>query len=142
MENLEKLVGKKIKKIFFNENYLKFETDDGNFCFTVEGDCCSHSVFYDFYGVKKLLENSKVLSVKEIQLTDDDKKDNKMYQEEVSKYGYEIVTENKEFGEQTSVFSFRNYSNGYYGGWMEDCADQEVLPEINDDVIETRTIDD
>jgi len=141
MENLEKLVGKKIKHIYFNENFLKFETDDGNFCFTVEGDCCSQSVFYDFYGVKKLLENGKVLSVGEVELTEDDKKDNKMYQKEVSKYGHKIVTEDKEFGEQTSVFSFRNYSNGYYGGRMEVCDDKEVLPEITDDVVETKSSD-
>lgn len=135
MDILEVLVGKTIKKIFFNERNLKFETDDGNFCYGVDGDCCSDSVFYDFYGVKNLLNNGKVLSVKEVALTADDKEDKKMYQESMQAYGYQLTTESKEFGEVTSVFSFRNYSNGYYGGSLVVDTDKEVAPEITDDVI-------
>lgn len=132
---LQDLVGKKIQKVFINEDYLKFETDDGNFVFTTDADCCSQSVFYDFIGVKKLLENGKVVSVREIDLIPVE--DKKNYQESIQAYGFEIVTENEKFGEQTSVFSFRNYSNGYYGGNLADAQDQEVLPEITDDVLET-----
>lgn len=141
-KGLKMLVGKKIKRIFFNEDYLKFETDDGNIVFTVSGDCCSDSVFYDFYGVKELLKNGKVKEVKQVELTIDDKLDKKQYQESIEVYGYQITTEDEEFGDRTSVFSFRNYSNGYYGGTLEDSNDREVLPEIFDDVVETKSLRD
>ena len=136
MENLQKLVGKTIKKIYFNEKYLKFETDNGNFCFTTEGDCCSESVFYDFYGVKDIL-GKKIKEIKEVELTTDDRMDGKKYQESIAVYGYQIFWEDEGWGDRTAVFSFRNYSNGYYGGSLEDCKDTEVLPEIKDDVIKT-----
>jgi len=146
MENiLQDLVGKKINKIYLNEDYLKFETDEGNFVYTVLGDCCSSSLFYDFYGVKELL-GKKVISVAEKELTADDIKqieysssDKKGEHEDISVYGYQIFTEDKDLGERTSVFSFRNYSNGYYGGWMEKITDFPVFPEIIDDVIETQS---
>lgn len=142
---VENLVGKKVKRIFMNEDYLKFETDQGNVVFEVEGDCCSQSVFYDFYGVKKLLNNGKIISAKEIELVSSDIKtvnaeeqDKKSYQESISVYGYELVTLDEKLGlEVTSVFSFRNYSNGCYGGTMSIADDGEVMPEIFDDVIET-----
>lgn len=138
---LKDLVGKKVNKIFLNQSYLKFETNEGNFVYTVEGDCCSYSFFYDFYGVKNIL-GGKIKEIKTIELhpTDlfviPDKGDC------TSVYGYSITLESKEgdyYGESTAVFSFRNESNGYYGGWIEKCEDREVLPEINEDVIEVKT---
>ena len=144
---LEKLVGKKVKRVFFNEDNLKFETEDGNFTYGVEGDCCSSSYFYDFYGVKNLLNNGAITEVKEVDLHPDDiaktkgdwstEKDRKYEDDSIQVYGYQLTTISPEFGEVTSVVSFRNYSNGYYGGWMEEVSDREVLPEIFDDVIET-----
>lgn len=140
------LVGKKIQHIYFNEDFLRLVTDDGTFTYGVDADCCSTSLFYDFFGVKKLLENGPVVSVSTVDLhpTDiekDDKeygymKDKKGEDLDIEVYGYSIVTEHPEFGEQTSVFSFRNYSNGYYGGSLAPCADREVQPEIFDDVME------
>lgn len=142
---LEKLVGSIVQKIYFNEEYLKFETDKGTFIFTVEGDCCSSSMFYDFYGVKKLLKGNPVISTKAIDLDASDVKvdgeystDKKSSDESIQVYGYELVTKDSILGEVTSVLSFRNYSNGYYGGWMqEESGDTKVLPEITDDVVET-----
>lgn len=138
---LNDLVGRKITKIFLNEDYLKFETDKGPLVYKVDGDCCSHSYFFDFYGVKKLLENGPVTSVKTIELkegdvswTPEEDKDHECLQ----CYGYQIFTESKEFGEQTAAFSFRNSSNGYYGGSLEITSDMEVAPEITDDVIEVK----
>jgi len=134
---IERLIGKKITRVFMNEDHLKFETDDGAVVFQVEGDCCSHSYFHDFIGVRKLLENGKVISAKEIFLDDFSEGDD----ERVQAYGFEIVTEHPTFGEQTSVFSFRNRSNGYYGGSLENGAsEREVLPEIFDDVIEAVSV--
>lgn len=136
---LEQLVGRIIEKIFMNEDNLKFETDLGTFVFGVEGDCCSSSYFHDFIGVKKLLAGNPVVSVKEIELDQDDSKVkvNRNDSEEIAYYGYEIVTEDPQFGEVTSVFSFRNSSNGYYGGWMNIVSEDTVVkPQIKDDVLE------
>ena len=58
----------------------------------------------------------------------------------IQKYGYAITTESEQFGEMTSVFSFRNSSNGYYGGWMYSTEDREVSPEITDDIIEAVSV--
>ena len=136
----QKLVGKKVLRIYMNEDFLKFETDKGNVVFGVDGDCCSASVFYDFFGVKKLLNNGAITEVKEVELTKDDKADKNLerFEDSVECYGYQITTEDKELGLVTSVFSFRNYSNGYYGGSLEEAPDDKiVLPEITDDVYET-----
>lgn len=139
---LDILVGKKINAVYINDRFLRFDFDGVNFIvFTVEGDCCSHSYFYDFYGVKKLLDNGPVISVREIALEDPEiKKDEDGYCAECTRaYGFELVTESREFGEQTSVVSFRNDSNGYYGGWMEACKggfDPKVEPQVFDDVVE------
>lgn len=132
------LIGSKVEKIFMNEKYLKFETNNGNEVFEVEGDCCSWSVFYDFIGVKKLLNNKLVKFVEEIDLKVDVSEDTKKYNECIEVYGYRIITEDPEFGEVSSVFSFRNYSNGYYGGWMEQAdSNIKVLPEVTGDVLST-----
>jgi hypothetical protein len=90
----------------------------------MEGDCCSQSVFYDFCGVKKLLAGNPVVKVEDIALTDEElavckARDNKNYQEEIDVYGYRIITKDPILGEVSSVFSFRNYSNGYYGHGFE-----------------------
>jgi len=92
-------------------------------------------------GVKKLLKGNVVVSAKSIDLEGKDivgDKDKKSYQESISVYGYEIVTKDPVLGEVTSVFSFRNYSNGYYGGSLENAPDVvKIEPEIFDDVDET-----
>jgi hypothetical protein len=144
---LKRLVGSKILKIYMNEDYLKFETDKGNFVFSVSGDCCSSSVFYDFFGVKKLF-GKVVKAIEDVELKAEDIGPSKKYDgcqadkkddciDSVEVYGYRIVTEDENLGDVSSVFSFRNYSNGYYGGSLDDCNDREVKPEIFDDVIET-----
>lgn len=141
----EKLLGKKIQKIFLSQSYLKFETDQGNVLFQVEGDCCSHSYFFDFYGVKKLLENGPVTDFKSVPIKEGDfnavTKTDEDYGDVIQCYGYAITTESPEFGEQTSVFSFRNKSNGYYGGsleWRDGGPDLDVQPEITDDVVQVK----
>lgn len=141
------LVGATIKRIFMNEDFLKFETDKGNIVFGVYGDCCSTSIFYDFLGVKKLF-GKVVTAVDGVDLLPSDiitkegsygdsMTDKKKSDESIQVYGVRLTTEDAEFGPVSSVFSFRNYSNGYYGGSLEDAADQEVSPEIFDDVLET-----
>lgn len=133
-DSLEDLVGKKIEKIFINSECLRFQTDQGDFHYTVYGDCCSSSYFHDFIGVEKLLKNGKVISTKKISLElpkDEETEDDWEY---IQCYGFEIVTEDPEFGEVTSVMSFRNSSNGYYGGSLETTASTPSgLPEIIND---------
>jgi hypothetical protein len=121
-EYLKQMIGKKVEKIFASQDKLTFQTDGGVFRFEVYGDCCSTSVFYDFYGVENLLNNGAILDIKEVDLLKSDLEDmNKIIHgsrldDYIQKYGYQFTTESPEFGEMTSVFSFRNYSNGYYGG--------------------------
>ena len=129
---IQGLVGHVIKHIYMNENNLKFETDKGNFVFTVNGDCCSSSYFYDFTGVEKLL-NKEVKKVEEIEL--DTKGKHEVNHDQLSCYGFRFITEHPEFGELSSVMSFRNDSNGYYGGSLSSAkeSNEEVLPEIVSD---------
>jgi hypothetical protein len=54
--------------------------------------------------------------------------------------GLEIVTDDPKFGEVTSVFSFRNDSNGYYGGWIFKSEPDKSAPEITDDVLEAKDV--
>lgn len=126
---LDALVGRSIRRVFMNEEFLLFDTDAGPLAFTVEGDCCSSSYFYDFVGVGKLLANGRVVSVASIDMADPDDEDSRRGYVVVA-YGFEVVTEHPMWGEQTSVLSFRNDSNGYYGGWMLGCSPDSIRDEL------------
>lgn len=134
---LKDLIGKKITKIYINEEYLRFDTDNGNYTYVVSGDCCSHSYFYDFYGVKNLLENGAIKEIKNVQLDPTDLKVRDPHGDDIKVYGYQFTTEGK-YGDVTAVFSFRNSSNGYYGGDIQLCENKDGLPEITDDVVEVK----
>lgn len=126
----EKLIGKKIAKIFIDEEDLVFiDSDDAVYGYTVYGDCCSHSYFHDFIGVEKLLQNGPILEVHSIDLVPSDEEASG--HECLQAYGFSFVTENPKFGEQTSVLSFRNSSNGYYGGWVEELGDDTAASRID-----------
>lgn len=138
-DNADRLIGRTIKRIFMNEDNLKFETDLGPIVFAVSGDCCSYSYFHDFIGVKKLLQGNPVTAVKEVDLEPTDSKVpvDRHGDDVIQCYGYQIFTEDPQLGEVTAVFSFRNSSNGYYGGSLESAPDDtEVSPEVIDDVLE------
>jgi len=121
---LKVLIGQYIVAIYMNEDYLSFETERGDFfTFGVDADCCSTSVFYDFIGADKILKNKRIMAVNELDLRAA-ATDKKEYQEYIQVYGYEIVTNDDKFGLQTSVVSFRNYSNGYYGGNLVYCGEE------------------
>ncbi len=136
-------IGSTVQKIFMDEDTLIFETDKGTFGWTVEGDCCSHSYFHDFIGVKKLLAGNPIVKAGEVselpdKLEYDDSKDDKGWDDCIQVYGYEFVTLDPKFGEVTSVMAFRNSSNGYYGGWMNSMGDNPStagVPEIKKDVL-------
>lgn len=111
------LIGKTIVAVEISGDELRLTTSDGTVRYGVEGDCCSSSYFYDIHGVEKLLNGGPVLEMNSIPLDEPDDEDARRG-EVVRAYGYEIVSDHPEFGEVTTAFSFRNDSNGYYGGWM------------------------
>ena len=136
------LIGATVTGICMSEDELIFQTDRGLIGYQVQGDCCSHSYFFDFYGVENLLKNGPVTAFEEVELGpgdpgfhDCDKHDRMEWSEDNDwhesrqVYGYRITTEHPTFGPVTSVFSFRNDSNGYYGGWMEPFEATKIGPE-------------
>ena len=135
-ENPEQaLVGKNVTRIRMSTDYLVFDTDQGYVGYTVEGDCCSRSYFYDMHGADKLLANGPVVSAKAVDVALYDNADGPN-DDFVQAYGFEFVTEHPDFGEMTTVLSFRNASNGYYGGWMEKVdalteSDVAALVDVN-----------
>jgi hypothetical protein len=145
MSVLDDLVGKKITKIRMGEYDLIFETEDGEVqAFEVEGDCCSHSYFFDFYGVRQLLDGGKVTSTEAVDLSPGDPgyrsetfETNGNEYDCIQVYGYRVSVEHPLFGEVSGIVSFRNSSNGYYGGWMfkSSSPGYESVPEITEDVI-------
>lgn len=123
------LVGASINEILMSDEFLTFQTDKGSISCQAVGECCSVSYFYDFYGVKNLLENGPVVSFEEIDLSPGDPGylpggyDSTVGYDSTGfgyfqVYGYRLTTVHPKFGEVSSVFSFRNVSNGYYGGWI------------------------
>jgi len=127
-ERLDSLVGRSVNAIRMGDQDLGFITDQGPVGFGVEGDCCSHSYFYDFYGVRNLLDNGPITSWECVALEPGDagyvtdaNRDNKAGEwgaDQVQSYGYRLFTVHPQWGEVSSVFSFRNDSNGYYGGYL------------------------
>src|SRR5690242_380172 len=118
------LIGATVVGIYVSEEYLTFETNRGLVTYTVDGDCCSHSYFFDFHGVENLLSNGPVIAFESVDLSpgdvgyQDPAATRREYDEEVVVYGFRLTTEHPQFGSVSSVFSFRNSSNGYYGGSM------------------------
>ena len=137
-ENIKKaIVGKRLTSIRFNTDNLILVFGDEYLSLTVYGDCCSTSYFYDFYGVEKVL-NREVEDFKEVSLDPTDLKATHNG-ECIQVYGYKIVCKGNPddyFARTpTAVFSFRNDSNGYYGGSLERGGKfDKRVPEITKDV--------
>lgn len=143
-DDFSALAGKNIDKVYMNEDYLIFVSGKEVFAYTVEGDCCSSSYFHDFVGVQKVLENGEVISTRALELDEfTGTTEQGDYDDCIKVYGYEIVTEHWWWGPQTSVVTFRNASNGYYGGWMntfvienlEEFLAKIPVKELTDDVL-------
>lgn len=130
------LHGKTVEAIYMSRKDLTFITDKGPVSFAVTAECCSTSYFFDFYGVENLL-GSVVTGFERVYLSPGDpgynskthqtkpkgnpkSKTSKKVAEKVftKVYGYRLTTEHPVFGDVSSVISFRNDSNGYYGGSM------------------------
>jgi hypothetical protein len=114
------LVGKTIvaMKIADDRQALLFVTTDGDVVCKVDGDCCSHTWIEDVE-MPALGFPAKVVSMDDLEMpqkAEPTKTEN--YEEEMSYYGYKIVTDRGEI-----VIAYRNSSNGYYGGsihWPDD----------------------
>ncbi len=146
------LIGASVSAVLISEDRLIFQTDRGLVGYRVEGDCCSTSYFYDFYGVRHLLSNGPVTRFERVDLGPGDPGwhdcathgdirwgEGNDWHESRQVYGYRITTEHPRFGPVTSAFSFRNDSNGYYGGWM-DLFEVDTIPagmlSLTDDIAE------
>jgi hypothetical protein len=132
--------GRTVSEVWASYEYVTFVTDQGPVTFTVYGDCCSHSYFHDVIGADNLLAGGVVTELSEVELSPGDPGyhpddcPGRRYDYETGEYtdspcgvdhdslvvyGYRIVSDHPEWGEVTTVLSFRNDSNGYYGGWMQ-----------------------
>jgi len=120
---MKKLIGKKINGISINDDQsiLSFDTDHGQVNYLAYGDCCSESWFADITGVSAMLGGS-VQTAEEIGMEGYDVKDGRTRQEYDEAYGYKLTTD-KGYAD----IVFRNSSNGYYGGNLEDY--KKALPD-------------
>lgn len=117
---MEELIGKTILAIYGNQQFIRFTTDQGDFIWETIGDCCSHTYIHDFIGVQGLI-GSKVTEVTNIDLEDSwalsaENDRNKSYGIRIRA---ELVNKNVWDDTAVAVLSFRNESNGYYGGSLE-----------------------
>jgi hypothetical protein len=154
------LIGSTVTDIWWSENRLTFTTDRGPITFEVEGDCCSHSYFHDFFGVSHILNNGPITEFTPVDLQPGDPGHPKPalypgdqdasnvfealnepeddYADHIQVYGYRITTEHPQFGPVSSAFAFRNASNGYYGGYMllaDDPSIHEDQKQITNDIV-------
>ena len=129
--DLAAVVGAKVLGVYMTLDSLIFKTDQGFFAYKVYGDCCSVSEFHDFLGVEKLIVGGPIISVAECAASAECEGFTREYDDEsITNYGYEFVVESPEFGEVTAVVSFRNSSNGYYGGWMAFAGRSDDAPDV------------
>lgn len=134
------IVGKKITRIRMSDDYLILDTDQGRVSYYVEGDCCSRSRFFDFYGVRNLLDLGPVKDFEEVDLSPGDpgyRSETWADAEadeygELRVYGYRFTVEHPVLGDMSAIVSFRNLSNGYYGGWMEVVGQDYLDPDLED----------
>lgn len=127
------LEGKIVAKVFVsaNQDTLYAETDSGTYAFETYGDCCSETWFADITGLHNLLGN-RITATREIEMPNDgDIDDGRSRQEYDRIYGFRVETK-----EGYTDIIFRNSSNGYYGGWIEEAKSvnvKENLREITED---------
>lgn len=130
---MKKLIGKKITGISISECHeiLAFETDKGAIVYKVEGECCSESWFADITGVCELLRGGTVKTVETIDMDGCDIDDGRGRQVCDEAYGIKLTTDRG----YTDIV-FRNSSNGWYGGFIDDgtwCEPPDGMTAIVDD---------
>lgn len=120
MATMDKLIGRRIEglQVSEGEENLIFLTDQGGVAYTTYGDCCSETWFADIVGVSGLL-GEIVAKVEDIDMPAVE--DGRTRQESDQFYGVRLTT-----AKGTADIVYRNSSNGYYGGSIEERA---ALPE-------------
>ena len=133
-----KIIGAKLHGVFRTSTAsLRIETDRGNIFVSVEGDCCSHSIFYDFI-VPEECYGAEIIDI------DDWDRESKVLDEAfVAKKAEEVCGENNWYSECLSIWDvvFKtkngdvllrhvNSSNGYYDGMVSiSCDFKEPVEE-------------
>jgi len=146
---MEKLIGNKIIdiQIAAEEHYLKFVTEQGEFIYGTEGDCCSETWFSEILNVDFLI-NHTVSEIENLYLPEPAVPDPHGRQESDCFYGIKINTD-----AGTATIVFRNSSNGYYGGSydlmkvpvpqeypfrsIKECSDWTAYEKVNNSYIHT-----
>lgn len=122
-EVMSELVGQTIKEVYAQlpqGHFLKLVTSGGDtHYYSLEGDCCSESWLYAINGVEGLLD-SQIQAVQPIEMPEPT--DDRSRQEYDQLWCIRLVT-NKGFCD----IEFRNSSNGYYGGWLEEVPEDRVV---------------
>lgn len=130
--NMDSLVGRTIQSLEIDGNeqhYLRFKTNQGDVIYEAVGDCCSESWFYHVLGVDGLL-NQRVVEIVNVEMGD--APDDGLGRQDVdSLYGIRLVTTRGYVD-----IEFRNSSNGYYGGWLEEVSgipDDVKMVQVTED---------
>ncbi len=123
-EMLDLLRGRTISEVYVDPEYelMFLVANEGTLRMSLSGDCCSNSWFSDIYNFDALI--GVVSDAREIELPDYDVDDGRTRQESDSAYGVEVST-----NKGTAKIVFRNSSNGYYGGWLQDVEQVDSLPD-------------
>jgi len=129
----KKIVGAKLRGVFRTDtDALRIETDRGNIFVSVSGDCCSHSIFYDFI-VPEECYGAEIIDF------DDWDRESKVPDEAyVTKKAEEVCGEDNWYSDYLSIWDviFKtkngdvllrhvNSSNGYYDGCVSISCDFE-----------------
>lgn len=116
---LDSLIGRRIESLFLHPEgrFLLINTDGGLFKYNAIGDCCAECYFSEISGVEALI-GYKILSVELIpKITTCGEPSEDFFGDRnivCDLMGIKIVT----CGGYAELY-FRNYSNGYYSGWLE-----------------------
>ena len=115
MSALDVLIGTTINQIAMNDRHdIMRVTYDNVFVrfFETEGDCCSTSWFEEIFNIDALI-GGKVQAVEDI--PDMPEAPNPLKEDQL--YGIKVTT-----SKGTAKIVFRNSSNGYYGGYIQECT--------------------
>ncbi len=107
---MKELINKKIENIYVTESELLFETEDSFIKYHVNADCCSNSYYSEIMHPDSILKHV-VTSIEELE----EECGEPTIQNSDTLYGYKISSDKQE-GLSNCIITFRNSSNGYYGG--------------------------
>lgn len=127
--NESKLLNKVIKSVSIpDDRHINFELEDGTrVSWVAYGDCCSDTWFENISGLG-VLSGNKVIEIIEREIPEAVQEALNPYRQESDQlYGYSLkveVTHYRDYrgsvGFEMVDIEFRNSSNGYYGGWIEE----------------------